>query len=60
MTDGKKQHKTLKVKTGIEPPASINPEAVNKIRRHRKQLLDAGEYVKGIINGDRSLAVVFA
>ena len=55
MADGKKQHKTLKVKSGIEPPGPINPEAVNKIRKHRKQLLDAGEYVEGIIKGDRSL-----
>lgn len=55
MAGGKKQNKTLKVKTGIEPPGSINPEAVNKIRKHRKQLFDAGEYVEGIINGDRSL-----
>ena len=55
MADRKQQHKTLKVKTGIEPPGSINPEVVNKIRKHRKQLLDAGEYVTGIINGDRSL-----
>ena len=55
MTGGKKQNKTLNVKTGVEPPGSINPEAVNKIRKHRKQLLDAGEYVEGIINGDRSL-----
>ena len=55
MADGKKQHKTLKVKSGIEPPGPINPEAVNKIRKHRKQLLDSGEYVEGIIKGDRSL-----
>jgi LAO/AO transport system kinase len=51
----KKQDKTLEVKAGVEPPGSINPEAVSKIRKHRKQLLDAGEYVKGIVNGDRSL-----
>lgn len=55
MAEGKKQHKTLNVKSGVEPPGSINPDAVNKIRRHRKQLLDAGAYVKGILNGDRSL-----
>ncbi len=55
MTGRKKQHKTLKVKPGIEPPGPINPEAVSKIRKHRKQLLDAGAYVEGIIHGDRSL-----
>jgi LAO/AO transport system kinase len=55
MTGGKKQNKTLNVKSGIEPPGSINPEAVNKIRKHRKPLLNAGKYVEGIIHGDRSL-----
>lgn len=55
MAGAKKQHKTLKVSTGIEPPGSINPEALNKIRKHRKTLLDAGLYVEGIIKGDRSL-----
>jgi LAO/AO transport system kinase len=55
MAGAKKRHKTLKVHTGIEPPGSINPEAINKIRQHRKPLLDAGRYVEGIIQGDRSL-----
>lgn len=55
MDDGKRQHKTLKVTSGIETPGPINPDAINKIRKHRKQLLGAPEYVKGIINGDRSL-----
>jgi LAO/AO transport system kinase len=55
MTGGKKQNKTLNVKSGNEPPGSINPEAVHKIRKHRKPLLEAGQYVEGIIHGDRSL-----
>jgi LAO/AO transport system kinase len=55
MDDGKRRHKTLKVTSGIETPGSINPDAINKIRKHRKQLLDAGQYINGIINGDRSL-----
>jgi LAO/AO transport system kinase len=55
MAGAKKKNKTLKVRTGIEPPESINPEALNKIRQHRKPLLDASRYVEGIIKGDRSL-----
>lgn len=55
MTSGKKENKTLKINAGVEPPGSINPEAFKKIRKHRKQLHDAGTYLEGIINGDRSL-----
>ena len=55
MAGSKKQKKTLEVKSGIEPPGSINPDAVRKIRKHRKPLLNADAYVNGIINGDRSL-----
>jgi LAO/AO transport system kinase len=55
MTGSREQKKTLNVQSGIEPPGSINPEAVNKMRKHRKPLLDASRYVQGIINGDRSM-----
>ncbi len=55
MTGSKKQKKTLEVKSGIVTPGPINPDAINKIRKHRKPLLDADTYVKGIIRGDRSL-----
>ena len=55
MAGRKKQNKTLSVKSGVEPPGSINPEAVHKIRKHRKPLLDASRYVEGILHGDRSL-----
>lgn len=55
MAGENKQNKTLKVRIGIETPGSINPEAIRKIRKYRKQLLDAGEYIEGILRGDRSL-----
>ena len=57
MAGAKKEDKTLRVKSGIETPGSINPEAVHKFRKHRKPLLDASGYVKGILGGDRSLLV---
>ncbi len=55
MTKKKKESKTLKVQEGIEPPGTIHPDAVEKFRKHRKRLLEAGDYVNGILSGDRSL-----
>jgi len=55
MSSAKKENKTLKVQSGVEPPGSINPDAVKKMRKHRKQILQADAYVEGIIHGDRSL-----
>lgn len=51
----RKGKKTLKVKEGVEPPDAIHPEALEKFRKQRKPLLQAGEYVEGITAGDRTL-----
>jgi LAO/AO transport system kinase len=55
MAGARKKNKTLRITSGVEPPGSINPEAVHKIRKHRKPLLEASGYVNGILQGDRSL-----
>ncbi len=53
MTGKKKE--TLKVKSGVSHPGDINPEAVEKYRKRKKQALPAEEYVEGILAGNRSL-----
>lgn len=53
MTEKKKE--TLKVKTGVPQPGDINPEAVEQYRKRKKRTLPAGDYVAGILAGDRSV-----
>ena len=53
MTDKKKE--TLKVKAGVTQPGDINPEAVEQYRKRKKRTLPAGEYIEGILSGDRSI-----
>jgi LAO/AO transport system kinase len=55
MVQKKKERKTLQVKDGVEPPGTIHPDASQKLKQHRKRLLEAGEYIQGILSGDRSL-----
>ena len=55
MVQKKNEKKTLKVKEGVKPPGAIHPEAFQKSKKHRKRLLEAGEYVNGIRSGDRTL-----
>ncbi|TVR41595.1 MAG: methylmalonyl Co-A mutase-associated GTPase MeaB [Bacteroidia bacterium] len=43
----------LKVSKGIPQPSSVNEQAANSFRLRKRQLLPAGEYVKGILAGDR-------
>ncbi len=45
----------LKVNEGVEQPASINREAVSRLARSRKVLLDPSAYVEGILAADRVL-----
>ena len=42
----------LKVNEGIEQPPIVNPNAAQRIRKNRQQLLSVDEYVKGIRNGN--------
>jgi LAO/AO transport system kinase len=50
-----KKKKTLHLKEGIDPPGEIHPDALNKLKKHRKKLLDATDYIDGILFGDRTL-----
>lgn len=45
----------LKVNEGIEQPPVVNPDALDRIRRNKRQLLTADEYVEGIKNGNITL-----
>lgn len=51
----KKENKTLHVKEGVVRPDTIHPEALEKLRKSRKQLLKPEEYINGILAGDRTL-----
>lgn len=50
-----KDSSALKVNPGIEQPPIVNPNAIARIRKNRRQLLSSSEYVKGILNGDISI-----
>ena len=43
----------LKVNKGIEPPPAINQEAARAFRLRKKKAMGAGDYVAGILKGDR-------
>lgn len=45
----------LKVAAGIEQPEQINTEAAGRFRKSRKKLLSTGEYVNGILLGNRTI-----
>ena len=48
-----KKPSALKVNKGIPQPSSVNEQAANSFRLRKRQLLPAGDYVKGILAGDR-------
>ena len=51
----KKDKETLKVKSGVKSPGTINPDAREQFQKKRKRLLPPADYVAGILDGDRSL-----
>jgi LAO/AO transport system kinase len=53
----KPEHKksALKVNKGIEPPASFNPDAVDRLKKTKVESIDVGIYVDGIKSGNRTL-----
>ncbi|HEC43246.1 MAG TPA: methylmalonyl Co-A mutase-associated GTPase MeaB [Bacteroides sp.] len=55
MVQKKKEKKTMNVKKGVEPPGAIHPDALQKFKKHRKRILEAEDYIKGISSGDRTL-----
>jgi LAO/AO transport system kinase len=45
----------LRVNEGIEPPSSVNPEAATRFKKIRPHSLEADDYKKGIIKGERAI-----
>jgi len=43
----------LYIQKGIQPPPSVNPEAINKLGKNRKKKYTPEEYVEGILSGNR-------
>jgi LAO/AO transport system kinase len=46
---------TLNVKKGIVQPPSVNPDILVKIKKARKRSYSEDDYVKGIIDGNRTI-----
>ncbi len=51
----KSKKSALKVIEGVEQPSSINTDAINNFIRKKTSLLKADEYVKGIIDENRTI-----
>ena len=45
----------LHVQDGVEQPETINPEVINKFRLRKKIKYSVDEYVKGILEGNRTI-----
>ena len=43
----------LKVTEGVEGPIQVNPNALERMKRHHQQLMPLEYYVDGILKGDR-------
>lgn len=56
MIEKERHHKSaIRVVAGIDQPASVNPEAAKKLRKTPPEKRPVGEYLQGIINGNRTL-----
>ena len=55
MAEKKKDKGTMKMMSGVSRPDVINPEAIEQYRKRKKRILPPGDYVEGILSGDRSL-----
>jgi len=55
MPGKQKTRKTLKVSEGIPQPESINRDAVQKLRQQKKKLLATDQYIRGILDHDRTI-----
>ncbi len=54
-SDKNKQKSALQVNPGIEQPPIINPYAFDTLRRNKRKVYTADEYVEGILNDNRSI-----
>jgi LAO/AO transport system kinase len=53
--NGKKKDSALHVNKGVEQPDSINKQAAQKFKLRKKVKYTANQYVKGILDGDRTM-----
>lgn len=45
----------LSVQKGVSQPPSVNPEVLRNLRRNKRKVYSAEEYVDGIFSGDRTI-----
>ena len=55
MPSRKKSKGTLHVSNGVSPPGSISPEALQKFKSKKKELLSSGQYIEGILGRNRTI-----
>jgi LAO/AO transport system kinase len=55
MVRKKKERESLQVKQGVESTGAIHPEALQRLKQHRKQLMEPEDYIRGILEGERSV-----
>ncbi|MBM3420476.1 MAG: methylmalonyl Co-A mutase-associated GTPase MeaB [Bacteroidetes bacterium] len=56
MTDSEKEYRSaLNVQKGVSQPPSVNPNVVSRLRKSRKRVYTVGEYVDGILSGNRTI-----
>ena len=45
----------LTVNKGIPQPPSTNPDALNRLKSMKKKLISVDDFVRGILNGNRTI-----
>lgn len=56
MTKKKEHYKSaLKVNEGVEQPPSLNPAAVERLKKRKKADLSIDDYIQGILKGERAI-----
>jgi LAO/AO transport system kinase len=55
MAESKDFNSALSINKGVSHPPSINPDAISRLSRRRKKKYSVGEFVEGILSGDRSI-----
>jgi LAO/AO transport system kinase len=55
METGKGSSGALSVQKGVIQPPSVNPEVLRNLKRNKRKVYSADEYVDGIFSGDRTI-----
>ena len=55
MSRGRRTAGALSVQQGVPQPPSINPDMLNRLKRNRRKMLSADDYVDGILRGNRTI-----